>query len=107
MAGLEPRPLGNGPPGRPFGYRRPAGCAGRTPSVGAILRPAGRRVLPRLLASVRAEVHEREAFAGVGLLPDPQLIEFGPEDGLVDDRRQARCTGHAGRAAAACGSFVM
>src|SRR4051794_40808889 len=48
-SGFEARPLGDG--------------ASVDPSVVAVddplLRPAGRRVLPRLLASVDGEVHER------------------------------------------------
>jgi hypothetical protein len=46
---------------------------------------------------------DRVAFPGVGLLPDPQPVQFGLEHDPVDSCGQARCFGGTGgRFAGAC-----
>src|ERR1700689_3348319 len=50
-SGFQPRPLGDRPAGGPDSYRRAIGRTGLSACVGALLRPARGRVLPRLLAS--------------------------------------------------------
>src|SRR5215467_8037558 len=54
--GFEPRPLGDGAAARPrwFPIRR----AGPAPRVGTLLRPAGRRVFPVLLAPIDSQVEQ-------------------------------------------------
>src|ERR1700722_16258461 len=58
---FESRPLGDGAPLRPGRHRWPIRRAGGGPRVGAPLGTTGRRVLPRLLASIDREVHQRVA----------------------------------------------
>src|SRR5580658_9315823 len=53
-SGFESRPLGDGPSTRPHCF--PSRRAAASPRVGALLRPAGRRVLPLLLPPVDGQV---------------------------------------------------
>src|SRR6185437_10339455 len=59
--GRDSRPLGDGASARPLRHRRPVGRAAVGPGDGALLWPAGRRVLPRLLTAVDGQVHQRVA----------------------------------------------
>src|ERR1700728_2139559 len=61
VPGAEPRPLGDGAPGRPLRHWWPVGRARAGPGVGAVLWPASGGVFPALLAPVHGEVHERVA----------------------------------------------
>src|SRR5260370_20840125 len=58
---FESGPVGDGASARPLGHWWPIGRAAVGPRVGALLWPAGGRVLPLLLASVHGQVHERVA----------------------------------------------
>src|SRR5690242_2472435 len=79
--GREPLPLRYGASGRPHWHRRPLRRAGGGPVVGAVLGPAGGRVLPRLLAAVGREVHQRVGV--VHGLDAAQRRPVGLEDPLA------------------------
>ena len=57
--------------------------------MGARLRLASTSIMGRR----RRAAVDRVAFPGVGLLPDPQPVQFGLEGGPVHDYGQAQCTG--------------
>jgi hypothetical protein len=54
---IESRPLGDWPSARLLGF--PSRCAAFGSRICALLRPAGGRVFPLLLASIHCEIHKR------------------------------------------------
>src|ERR1035438_4160403 len=58
VSSFEARPLGNGASARPHWHGWPIGRAAVSPRDGAVLWPAGRRVLPLLLPPVDRQVKQ-------------------------------------------------